>query len=149
MNQHINDVPPFDDPAQEREWLAQENALRRERLNLDPAGDDARIRRYRPIAQALNEPMPDGLPADFAMRVAARAAATPAARFEYALMIVLVIALVVAAAAIIVTYGGEWTPSFSAILAARNSQAIVWLTALAVCLGASWLIERWQRHDHR
>jgi hypothetical protein len=149
MNQHFDDIPPFDDAAQEREWLEQENTLRRERLNLDPAGDDARGRRYRPIAQALREPLPDGLPADFAMRVAARAAATPSARFEYALMIVLVAALVVAAGVIIMTYGSEWTRPFDAILAAPNTRANIWLMALAGCLGASWLMERWQRRRHR
>lgn len=141
MNQHFDDIPPLDDAAQEREWLTQENALRRERLNLDPAGDDDRGRRYRPIAQALREPLPDGLPADFAVSVAARAAAAPSARFENALMIVLVVALVVAAGVIIVIYGREWALTFT--------QANVWLVALAGCLGASWLMERWQRRAHR
>jgi hypothetical protein len=89
------------------------------------------------------------LPPDFAVRVAARAAAASSARFEYVLMIVLVVALVVAAGAIIVIYGSEWTPSFSAILPARNTQACVWLMALAGCLGASLLMERWQRRGHR
>lgn len=149
MNQHVDDIPPFDDAAQEREWLEQENTLRRERLNLDPAGDDDRGRRYRPIAKALREPLPDGLPADFAMRVAARAVATLSARFEYALMIVLVAALVVAAGAIIMTYGSEWTRPFDAMLAAPNTRADIWLMALASCLGASWVMERWQRRRHR
>jgi hypothetical protein len=149
MNQHFDDIPPFDDASQEREWLAQESALRRERLNLDPAGDDERGRRYRQLARALHEPLPDGLPADFAMRVAVRAAAASSGRFEFVLMIVLVVALVIAAGVVIATYGGQWTSSFSAILAARNTQASVWLMALAGCLGASWLMERWQRHERR
>jgi len=149
MNQHLDDIPPFEDAAQEREWLAQENALRRETLNLDPAGEDERDRLYRRLAQALHEPIPDGLPPDFVMRVVTRAAATPSARFEYVLMIVLVVALAVATGIVIATYGSEWVPSFSAILRVRNTQAGVWLMALAGCLGASWLMERWQRRGHR
>lgn len=149
MNQHFDDIPPFDDEAQEREWLRQETALRRERLNLDPAGDDERARHYRLLARALHESPPNGLPPDFAMRVAARAAAPHSAGFEFVLMIALVVALVVAAGAAIATYGGEWAPSLTAIAAARNTQAGVWLMALASCLGASWLMERWQRRWHR
>jgi hypothetical protein len=144
-----DDVPPFDDAAQEREWLAQENAMRLQRSNLDPTSDHEAGRRYRPIVQALREPLPDGLPADFAMRLAARVDALPSARFEYALMIALVVALTITAGVIIVIYGSQWTPSLSAILPARNTQASVWMMALAICLGASWLMERWQRHGHR
>src|SRR6185503_17201786 len=69
-----HDLPPFDDPAREREWLAQERALDAERRGLAPAGDNARVRRYRLLARALREPMPVALPADFARRMAAQAA---------------------------------------------------------------------------
>jgi len=31
-----DDVPRFEDPLSEREWLRQEHAMRRERLHLDP-----------------------------------------------------------------------------------------------------------------
>ena len=149
MNQQVDDIPPFDDAAQEREWLRQETALRRERLNLDPAGDDERGRQYRQLSRALRESASDGLTSDFAMRVAARAAASHSASVEFVLMIVLVAALVVAAGVAVATYGGEWAPSFNAILAARNTQTSVWMMALASCLGATWLMERWQRHWHR
>jgi hypothetical protein len=99
MNQHIDDIPPFGDASHEREWLAQESAMRRERLHLDPAGDDARGRRYRLLARALREPPQDSLPADFAARVAARAAAAPASalRFEFVLMTALATVLAIAA----------------------------------------------------
>ena len=59
-------VPPFDD-AHEREWQAQEHALQAERLGLDPAGDNARVRRYRLLARALRQPLPETLPGDFAL----------------------------------------------------------------------------------
>lgn len=152
MNQHIDDdIPPFDDAASEREWLAQESAMRRERLHLDPAGDDARGRRYRLLARTLRQPLHDTLPADFAARVAARVGEAPATalRFEFVLMSALAVALVVAAGVVTATYGSNWLPSFSAILPAPQGPASRWLLALAGCLGVSWLLGQWQRHGHR
>jgi hypothetical protein len=153
MIPHIDDhIPAFDDPAQEREWLAQEQAMRRERLQLDPAGDDARSRRYRLLARTLREPLPDALPADFARQVAARVAPLPARQgvsarsLESVLTLVLGIALGVAAVAAAVIYGSAWLPSFVMLLPHPQTSAIHWLLALAGCLGASWLLGHWQRH---
>ncbi len=150
MNQHIDDIPPFDDAASEREWLAQETAMRRERLHLDPAGDDARSRRYRLLARALRDPLPDGLPADFAQQLAARVAAAPGPtpRIEVVLVSALAIAMVVAAVAVTAIYGNAWLPSFSAILPAPQAPASRWLLALAGCLGVSWLLGQWQPRRH-
>ncbi|ODT96079.1 MAG: hypothetical protein ABS82_06100 [Rhodanobacter sp. SCN 67-45] len=147
MIQHIDDhIPPFDDAAQEREWLAQENAMRRERLQLDSTGDDARSRRYRLLARTLREPLPDALPADFARQLAARVAAGPAGRsVESLLALALAIALAVAAGAVVAIYGGTWLPSFAALLPAPHAPATHWLLALGGCLGASWLLGLWQR----
>jgi hypothetical protein len=151
--QHIDDhIPPFGDAAQEREWLAQENAMRRERLQLDPAGDDARSRRYRLLAQTLREPLPAALPADFARQLATRVAARPdrraatGTRFEFALMLVLATVLAVAAGAVVAMYGDAWLPSFAMLLPTPHAPATRWLLALAGCLGASWLLGQWQRH---
>lgn len=151
MNQHIDDgIPPFDDASHEREWLVQERAMRRERLHLDAAGDDARTRRYRLLARALRQPPPDGLPADFAQRVASRVAAEPVTfRVESLLMTTLSIALGVAALVVVDVYGSEWLPSFSAVLPAPHGQAGEWLLAFAGCVGASWLLGQWQRHGRR
>jgi hypothetical protein len=153
MNQHFgpekDDVPPFDDAAQEREWLAQEKALRRERLSLDSAGDGERDRDYRAIARALRVPPAEGLPADFAARVAERVTASRGVSVESALMLALVGALAGAAGFVIATQGVEWARSFNAILLAREMPASVWLTALGGCLGATWLMERWQQHTRR
>ncbi len=153
MIQHIDDhIPPFDDAAHEREWLAQERAMQRERLQLDPAGDDARSRRYRLLARALREPLPDALPADFAQQLVARVAAAPArrttsgARFESTLTLALATALVVAAGVAVAIYGGAWLPSFVTLLPTPHAPATHWLLALAGCLGASWLLGQWQRH---
>jgi hypothetical protein len=76
-----HDIPPFDDAAREREWLAQENAMRRERLHLDPHGDDARTKRYRMLARVLRQPLDENLPPDFARQLAAQVgAARPTSR---------------------------------------------------------------------
>jgi hypothetical protein len=153
MTQHIDDtIPPFDDAAREREWLAQERAMRRERLQLDPAGDDARSQRYRLLARALREPLPDALPADFAQRLVARVAASPdrraasGTRFEFALMLALATALAAAAGAVVAVYGSTWLPSFVALMPTPHAPAIRWLLALGGCLGASWLLGRWPRY---
>ncbi|GAA0887660.1 hypothetical protein [Rhodanobacter soli] len=152
MIKHIDDhIPPFDDAAHEREWLAQERAMQRERLQLDPAGDDARSRRYRLLARALREPLPDALPADFAQQLVARVAAAPARRttsgtgFEATLTLALATVLAVAAGVVVAIYGGAWLPSFVALLPPPHAPATRWLLALAGCLGASWLLGQWQR----
>ena len=152
MIQHIDDhIPPFDDAAHEREWLAQENAMRRERLQLDPTGDDARSRRYRLIARALREPLPDALPADFAQQLARRVAIIPArgvasgTSFEAALMLSLAAVLVVATGAVVAIYGSTWLPSFITILPTPHAPAMHWLLALGACLGVSWLLGQWQQ----
>lgn len=153
MNRHIDDIPPFDDASHEREWLAQESAMRRERLQLDPINDDARTRRYRLLARALREPLPHALPVDFAQQLAGRVAASPAARsvtsgtrFEFTLLLALATVLVVAAGAVVAMYGDAWLSSFVAILPAPHASATRWLLALIGCLGASWLLGQWQRH---
>lgn len=153
MTLHSDDpILPFGDPAHESEWLAQERALRRERLQLEPAGDDARSRRYRLVARVLREPLSAALPADFAQQLAARVAAAPARRpasatpFEFALMLVPAIALVVATAAVVAMYGDTWLPYITTILPAAHAPITRWLLTLAGCLGASWLLEQRQRH---
>ena len=143
-----DDVPRFEDPRSEREWLLQEHAMRRERLHLDPAGDDARSRRYRLLARALRTPAPDALPIDFARRMSALVSApapgrTPAMRFENALTAALAGVLVLAAGAATIIYGAAWWPSFQALLPAPA--AAQWWLALLACLGISWLVGAWSR----
>lgn len=148
MNHETDEIPRFDDPAREREWLAQENALRRERLHLDPAGDDARSQRYRLLARALRTAPPDCLPADFARQVSALVAtpaheAPPAMTLERVLTITLAGMLVLAAGTVTVIYGAAWWPSFEVLL--PTPAASQWLLALAGCLGLSWLLGAWPR----
>lgn len=144
-------VPAFDDDALEREWLVQEAAMRRERLQQDPAGDDARSRRYRLVARSLREPLPESLPADFARQLAAQAGVVPSTAassggsLESRLMLALTSIFVVAVVTVIAIYGSTWLPSFAALLPNPQAPGIRWLLALAACLGASWLLERWPR----
>ncbi|OOG38474.1 hypothetical protein B0E52_14105 [Rhodanobacter sp. C06] len=149
-----HDLPPFDDPAREHEWQAQERALDAERHGLDPAADDARVRRYRLLARALREPMPVALPADFARRMAAQVAAAPSrrqaagTRFESTLASTLVVMLVVAGGVVLAYYGNTWLPAFRDLLPSLGTPATGWLLALGGCIGASWLLGLWQRHTH-
>lgn len=146
-----HDDAPFDNPAHEREWQAQERALRAERLGLDPSNGDARVRHYRLLARALREPMPSALPADFAQQMAARAAAMPAhgkadgTRLEFALIGALVATLAVAAIVVIADYGSTWLPALRQLLPAAGSPSMSWILALGGCIGASWLVGLWQR----
>jgi len=158
MNHHdmnkIGDdnIPPFDDEAREREWLAQEQAMRRERLHLDSASDNARVQRYRMLARALREAPQDSLPADFAQRVAAQATSVPAGnvvtgtRFEFILLAAIAIALAIAVVAVITLYGDAWLPSINAMLPAPGAVATRWLLAFAGCIGLSWLLAQWEPH---
>lgn len=147
-------IPAFDDAAHEREWLAQEAAMRGERLQLDPAGDDARSQRYRLIARHLRQPLPDALPEDFAQRLAARVSAVPSpsalasASFEFKLTLVLAATMAIAAVAVVAIYGNAWLPSFAALAPNPQSRATHWLLALAGCVGASWLLGLWQQRTH-
>ena len=155
MNHDIDDtLPPFDDAAREREWLAQERAMRRERLHLDPTGDDAKALRYRMLAHALQQPLQESLPPDFARHMATLAGAgmtakpTSGTRFELALTTFLGIVFVLAAGWATVIYGNAWLPSISAVLPAPDPLAIRWLLAFAGCIGMSWLLDSWQQHRH-
>lgn len=148
MNHETDDIPRFDDPLREREWLLQEQAMRRERLHLDPAGDDARSRRYRLLARALRAAPPEALPADFAQRMGALVSApvprrVPVARLESVLAAALTGALLLAAVVVTLIYGAAWLPSFRALLPAPATTQ--WLLALLACLGLSWLMGMWLR----
>jgi hypothetical protein len=138
----IDDIPRFDDPALEREWQAQENAMRREHLHLDPTGEDPRSQRYRLLARALRATPPDSLPGDFAQRVSALAAASEPARttamtLEMILAATLASLLLLTAVTATFIYGATWWPAFAALQ--PTPATTQWLLALVGCLGLSWL----------
>lgn len=143
MNHETDNIPRFDDPAREREWLVQENAMRRERLHLNPAGDDARSQRYRMLARALRTESPNTLPADFAEQVSALAAArsqvrVPALALERWLTFALASVLLLAALVVTLIYGASWWPAFAVLRPAPLTAQ--WLMALMACIGVSWLL---------
>lgn len=145
-----DDTPSFD-PAREREWQAQERALRAERLGLDLHGEDARVRRYRLVAKALRRPPAEILPDDFARQVAARVAAAPATsadRFESVLLALLAGVFVLAAGVVFLLYGQDLLSSMRIPLPATTPDTLRWSLAFAGCLGLSWLLGQWQRHGH-
>ncbi len=150
MNPHDDPLLPFDDPASENAWLAQEQAMRRERLPLDAHTDDAHVRRYRLLARALQQPLAHQLPADFAARTAALArraaprASRAGTRFEFVLMIALAWLLVAAAAAVSVLYGGSWLAALPALVPPRDPGAARWLLAFSGCVAVSLVLEWWQ-----
>ena len=148
------DDRPFDHPALEDEWQAQERALRAEREHADNAHDDARLRSYRAIARALREPLPDALPADFAAQVAQRAArqtqdsadlmfATPFERFAIGLMIALFGLAIGTAVALSASTALQ--PVGDAVRQAVTWGSNPWLVALAVCLATSTALQRLAR----
>ncbi len=144
MNPTTNDeLPIFADPAHEREWLAQEHAMRVERLHLDPGADDARTQRYRLLARVLRESQPDGLPTDFAQQLANQIAAAPAnvvdTRFERVLTASLGITLLLAAVVVSTLYGGSWLSAISTAVPMPPPGASRWLLAFGACVGLSWL----------
>jgi hypothetical protein len=150
MNPTTNDdLPTFADPAHEREWLAQEHAMRGERLHLDPGADDARTQRYRLLARVLREPQPDGLPTDFAQKLASQVAAAPAnvvdSRFERVLTASLGIALLLAAVVVSLLYGGSWLSAISTSVPTPPPGASRWLLAFGACVGLSWLLGMWHQ----
>lgn len=141
MNPKNRDIPNFDNPAREREWQAQEAAMRHERLRLNPDHDDPRTLGYRLLARALTVEPPGGLPNDFAQRVGALAAESkhaPPATLESILTISLASALVLSAIAATAAYGATWWPAFAALLPAPSIAQ--WLMALVGCLGLTWLV---------
>jgi hypothetical protein len=149
-------MPPFDDDTHEREWRAQEHARQAERLELDPAGDDARVRSYRVIARALRQPLPETLPDDFSQRVAAQVATLPAMpapagnRFESILLGVLAGIFLVAAAVVLARDEQTWLPALHAMLPPADPHTLRWPLAFVGCLALSWLLSQWQRRvQHR
>lgn len=152
MNPIDDPFLPFDDDASAREWLAQEQAMRRERLHLDTLGDDARTLRYRALARVLRQQPGDLLPHDFAERMAAKVGARPThrraadTRLEWGLMLALAIAFVIAAGVVTRLYGSAWLAPLMALLPTPDPAALHWLLVLAGCLALSWLLGRLPKH---
>ena len=128
----------------EHEWQAQERALQQERSGL-PDSADPRVARYRLIARALRQPLPDALPADFARRIAAQVE-TPAldTRLELRSQIALVALLLISGGVVALIYGESWGAAIASVLPSSATTS-GWALALIACLGVSWGIEQLKR----
>ena len=148
-NDHVNDRA-----IDEREWQAQERAMREARDGT--ASTDPMAMRYRRVADALREPLPDLLPPDFAAQVARQAEATATAPviaeppadkgFEFNLMRGLLGLLGLGSAVVAAMYGRAWLAPTLELLHLDSNVAVNWALALAACVGASWLTEQLRRH---
>ena len=154
MNKPRKEGPDHD--QDEREWQAQERALREARDGLPVTPDDARLARYRNIAEALRQPPQGALPADFASQVARialqgsvagrTAARGDATRFEQVLVRILSAAFVLSALVALGIYGGRL---LTMLQSSAGDDGLQWLLVLAACAGLTWSFE-WMRRraDH-
>lgn len=126
----------------DNEWLAQERALQDERAGVTTSNDPL-VARYRVIAHALRQPLPEALPADFARKLAAQVQNAPLdTRVEQGLMRALVTLMAVSGAVVAALYGQSWWLAIAELLPLSSGVAINWALALAACVGASWLVEQ-------
>jgi len=131
----------------EREWQAQERALQAERLHLSDA--DPRLGAYRAIARTLRQPLPHGLPADFASQLAARLGRAPLdTRVEQGLLRGLLTLFALSGAVVAAMYGQAWLPAIVAVLPASSPNAMHWLLAVAACVGMSWGFDQVRKGMH-
>jgi hypothetical protein len=133
----------FDSEHEQREWQAQESAMRAERAGSAAVGD-ADVEQYRLIARALRTPRIDVIPADFAAQTAARAvreARLANETVEIWLGRVLVAFLLLAGAVAMRVYGGDSLLDFPFSMpegATVGIQTVLsWSLAVAACIGIS------------
>ena len=128
----------------EREWQAQERARQDARAGMPST--DPLVARYRAVADALRVPPPDGLPPDFAARVAAQVRhGSLDAHFEGTLVRTLTTLLGLSGAVTASLYGRQWLPAILGPLQLDSASAMNWTLALGLCVAVSWLTEPLRR----
>jgi hypothetical protein len=145
-----------DDPRNsidEREWQAQERALRDARDGV-PSADPFALR-YRKVADVLRAPVPDLLPADFAAQVARQAEAyarppelvrsAQAGGLERSLLRGAVGVLGLGSAVVIGIWGPSWIAPIASFLQLDSAVAVNWALALGACVGVTWLTDQLRR----
>ncbi len=140
---------PANENVDEREWQAQERALREVRAGMRPhdetlRGDEALVARYRHVARALAVPPAPGLDAGFAAEVARLAVtrhAAPDTGFERGLLRALLLALALSSAVVVALYGVQWWRASAQLF---GTDTLGWTIAVAACAALSWSLE-WMR----
>lgn len=126
----------------EREWQAQEQALRDSRAD---AMVDARRTGYRHVADALRVATPPRLPTEFAADVAARAMRSRVvkidSRLEDLLTALMAVLLVLAGLVSAFAYGRDWVAPLLTLLPEAPSMPLRLGATLAACAGLSWAID--------
>ena len=131
----------------EREWLAQERAMRVERGSGEPLDLDAMSAAYLPIARALRAPMEVKLADNFAARVAGlaesrRVDTAVESRLERVLLMALGVVFAGSAVAVCMLYGATWFGPTLDLIGPIAKPDLKWALALSVCVGMSWLSDR-------
>jgi hypothetical protein len=130
------------DEREQREWAAQERALRAERSGERSQGDPT-VAQYRLIARALRDPPLAPLPSDFAVRTAARVAGAHALSEQVDVWLgrALLALLLLAGVAAVIVYSGDSLRDFSLSMperAALRMQTLAsWGMAIAACVALS------------
>ncbi len=128
--------------VEEREWQAQEAAMRRGRSGSDGQKLDTLSASYLSIVHAARQPIDVQLPVDFASRIALLAGERPhtvviESRFERRMLIALIGLLGVAGLAAAMFYGGNWLMPSIKQLGQIGKPSLSLLMSLIACLGLS------------
>jgi hypothetical protein len=130
----------------EREWQAQEAAVKAERIGaaheLDSMSAD-----YLALARALRQPLAVDLPNDFARRVAALATRSrPVAEIESGLerrlLFGLAVGFGIAALVAAIIYGGSWLGASISLVSQLGKPSTAWMLSLLGCLAVSVLSQQ-------
>ncbi len=130
--------------ADEREWLAQEQAMRDERIGIAASGSAGPGAQYRVVARALREPPAEMLPPDFARQVARMAESPVGAgvQVEPLMLRALGAMLGVSGVAALAYYGRE-------AVAGVDPQMLQWTLAIGACAAMTWSLDWARRWMHR
>ena len=150
MNKH-------NDPIDEREWQAQERAVRDAREGVPST--DPLARHYRKVADALRAPLPDALPDDFAASIARLAEANARApapvpdlvqaaqsgSLERGLLRGALGVFGLGSAVVVGLWGPTWVAPIASFLQLDSAAAVNWALALGACVGTTWLTDQLRR----
>jgi anti-sigma factor RsiW len=143
-----NTPQPPHDPIDEREWALQEQALRAERLGLDPASD-ADVQGYRTVMRALKEPLDAQLPADFAAKTARKVTQRTTSDMSLELWLSYALFGVLGAMmlGLIAVYGQAWMHMAETTTVAYKL-ANPWLLALVACFALTAALGKLTPHHN-